>query len=34
MQLAPLLAAFEQQSPGVETAVRDGAAEAPSEELV
>jgi DNA-binding transcriptional LysR family regulator len=28
MRLAPLLAAFEQQSPGVETAVRDGAPEA------
>ena len=33
MRLAPLLAAFEQQSPGVETAVRDGAPEALAAQL-
>lgn len=33
MRLAPLLAAFEQQSPGIETAVRDGAPEALAAQL-
>jgi DNA-binding transcriptional LysR family regulator len=33
MRLAPLLAVFEQQSPGVETAVRDGAPEALAAQL-